>query len=82
MGGKFTLSAIYRLKSPESGYERGVKWYQNSSWDIWSTAKQFSGPKIFLGPTPGPAKLARRKNGVYGNLEFLTLDQNWSPKII
>ena len=81
-GGIFTLSAIYRLKSPESGYKGGVKWYQNSSWDIWDTAKQFSGPKNFFGPTPGPAKLARRKNGVSQNLEFLTFDQNWSPKII
>ena len=49
-GGGFTLSAIYRLKSPESGYKGGVKWYQNSSWDIWDTAKQFSGPKKIFGP--------------------------------
>ena len=74
--------AIYRLKSPESGYKGGVKWNQNLSWDIWGTAKQFSGPKIFSGLTPGPAKLARRKNGVSQNLNFLTFDQNWSPKMI
>ena len=55
VGGIFTLSAIYRLKSPELGYKVGVKRYQNSSWDIWSRAKQFSGPKSFLSPTPRPA---------------------------
>ena len=81
-GGEFTLSAIYCLKSPESGYKGGVKWYQNSSWDIWSTTKQFSGPKFFLGPTPGPAKLAHQKNGVSRNLEYFPLDQTSSPRII
>ena len=58
------------------------EWYQNSSGDIWSTAKQFSGPKKFFGPTPEPAKLARRKNGVSQNLNFFTFDQNWSQKMI
>ena len=81
-GGKFTLSAIYRLKSPESGNKGGVKWYQYSSWDIWGTAKEFSGPKNFFCLTPGPAKFARRKKGVSQNLNFLTFDQNWSPKMI
>ena len=81
-GDKFTLSAIYCLKSPELEYKVGVKWYQNSSLDIWGTAKQFLGPKKFFGQTPGPAKLARRKNGVSQNLEFLTFDQNLGPKII
>ena len=32
--GKFTLSAIYCLKSPESVDKGGVMGYQNSSWDI------------------------------------------------
>ena len=27
-------------------------------------SKTVSGPKIFFGPTPGPAKLARRKIGI------------------
>ena len=58
-GGEFTLSAIYRLKYPDSGYERGVKWYQNTSSHLWSTAKQFSGQKNFLGPTPGVRKVGQ-----------------------
>ena len=60
-GGKFTLSAIYRLKSPESGDKGGVMGYQNSSWDICDPIKKVSGPKIFSGPIPGPAKFGRRK---------------------
>ena len=59
--GKFTLSAIYRLKSPEFGDKGGVMGYQNSSWDICDPIKKVSGPKIFSGPTPGPAKFGRRK---------------------
>ena len=39
-------------------------------------SKKFLGLNIFLGPTLGPAKLARRKNGVSRNLEFFTLNQN------
>ena len=31
------LSIIY-LQSPESRYKVGVKLYQNSNWDVWSTA--------------------------------------------
>ena len=60
-GGKFTLSAIYRLKSPESGDKGGVMGYQNSSWDICDPIKKVSGPKIFSGPIPGPAKFGRQK---------------------
>ena len=46
-GGKFTLSALYRVKSPESRHEVGVMGYQNSSWDICDLTKKVSGPKNF-----------------------------------
>ena len=46
-GGKFTLSALYRLKSPESRHKIGVMGYQNSSWDICDLTKKVSGPKKF-----------------------------------
>ena len=46
-GGKFTLSALYRIKSPESMHEVGVMGYQNSSWDICDLTKKVSGPKNF-----------------------------------
>ena len=46
-GGKFTLSALYRVKSSESRHEVGVMGYQNSSWDICDLTKKVSGPKIF-----------------------------------
>ena len=80
-GGKFTLSAIYHLKSPELGDKGGVMGYQNSSWDICDPIKKVSGPKIFSGPTPGPAKFGRRKIWVSQILEFLTSDPNLSLKI-
>ena len=46
-GGKFTLSALYRVKSPESRHKVGVMGYQNSSWDICDLTKKVSGPKNF-----------------------------------
>ena len=58
---KFTLSAIYRVKSPESRGKVGVIACQNLSSDILDLTKKVSGPKILFGPTQGPAKLVHRK---------------------
>ena len=38
-GGQIYLSALYRLKSPESRHKVGVMGYQNSSWDICDLQK-------------------------------------------
>ena len=47
---------------------------------MWPNKKGF-GSKKFLGLVQGPAKLVRRKIWVSRNLDFLTLNQNWRPKI-
>ena len=44
---KKETSAIYSQKYQKSVYKGGIKGYQNSSWDIWSAAKQFLVIKYF-----------------------------------
>ena len=61
-GGKFTLSALYRVKSPESRHEVGVMGYQNSSWDICDLTKKVTGSKKFLGFRPGACKVCPPEN--------------------
>ena len=46
-GDKFTLSAPYRVKSPESGPKVGVMGYQNSIWDTCDLTKEVPGPKNY-----------------------------------
>ena len=58
------LNCHLLLKISNIGMQGGAEWYQNSSWDIWSRAKQFSGPITFLGPTLGPTKLALGSKGL------------------
>ena len=56
-GCKFTLSAIYRLKSAESGNKVRVTGNLNSSWDIWNPIKRFW-VRTFFGARPrGPQSL-------------------------
>ena len=42
-GPEFTLSALHRVKSPESRQKVGVIEYQNSSWDLCDLTKKVSG---------------------------------------
>ena len=46
-GGIFTLSAIYRGKSPQSRGKVGAMVYQNLSWDICDPMRKVLGPKMF-----------------------------------
>ena len=80
MGGKFTLSAIYRLKSPESGDKGGVMGYQNSSWDIWDPIKKVLGPKNFWVRARGLQSSAAGKFDQLKICIFFTLNQNLRPK--
>ena len=66
--GKFTLSAIYRLKSPESGYERGVKCYQNLEY-----SKIVFGSKHFFWSDPGARKVGRAEKLSISKFGFFLL---------
>ena len=51
-GCKFTLIAIYRLTSAESGNKGRVMGKLNSSWDIWDPIKRFL-VRTFFWARPG-----------------------------
>ena len=58
----FTLSALYRVKSPEYSHKVGVMGYQNSSWDICDLTRNFRVQKKILGPGPGARKVGPPEN--------------------
>ena len=62
MGGKFTLSALYRVKSTELKHEAGVMGYQNLSWDICDLTKKVFRSKKFLELGQGARKVGPQEN--------------------
>ena len=60
-GDTLTLSALYRIKSPEFRQKVGVMGYQNSSWNTCDLTKWFRVQKCFKARPKGPAKFVRRK---------------------
>ena len=74
-GSKFTSSAIYHIKSPESRHKLGIMGYQNSSWDTCDLTKKGFGSKKILGPSPGTRKVGSPENLSISQFGFFYFEQ-------